>query len=153
MKLLVTILLLFWAANSIPFAPKAETPANPNNDPDIALSIQFLDQVIIPDRESVGFDAYEDAKIFQNAKAGELMSPLNMVRTFSEAPLESVIEFYKKQVPSNWVYKENYGLHSLWKGDEMKAMLTQIPIISIQTADDFNIVWSNAKTITVIYYK
>ena len=152
MKLLTTFCLLLWVANSSPFAPKADIPANPNNDPDIALMIQFINTCIVPDRENVGVDAYDDAKIFQTAKAGELMSPLNMVRTYSEAPLENVLEFYKNQVPSDWVYKDIYGIHSLWKGDEMEAMLTQIPVISIQKADDFNNIWPNAKTIIVIYY-
>ncbi len=152
MKFLTFFSLLIWLTSTDPFAPKATVPDNPNNDPDIALMIQFISNAVIPDVESVGFPAYVDAKIFQSANPGELGSPLAMIRTYSEAPMQEVIEFYKQKVSSDWSYKEFYGVHTLWKGDETEAMMSQIPIISITDADDFNNIWPNAKTIIAIYY-
>ncbi len=37
------------------FAPKAETPDNTNNDPQIAGTIKILQEVKIPDKSEVGF--------------------------------------------------------------------------------------------------
>ena len=113
MKLITISILLLYLTTSDPFAPKTDKPQNPNNDPDIALANTFLENVAIPDKESVGFPAYTDAKIFQTSKAGELGSPMNMVRTFSEEEVGKVVDFYKQNVPSDWDYKDFYGIHSI----------------------------------------
>jgi hypothetical protein len=153
MKTISFILLCFSVLISDPFAPKAEKPKNPNNDPDIALAITFLESVIVPDKESVGFPVYNDAKIFQTTKAGELGSQLNMVRTFSKESIEKVIEFYRQNIPSDWNYEEFYGTHFLYSGDKDEAMMAQIPSIQITNADNFKVMWSEANVIITIYYK
>ncbi len=136
-----------------PFAPKADKPDNPTNDADIALAISFLDNVIVPEQESVGFPACDGARIFQTSKPGELGSDLYMVRTFCEDNLEKVVEFYRQQVPENWEYKDFYGAHYLWTGDEMDAMMAKIASIQIASGEDFKNIWPEANTIVVIYYE
>jgi hypothetical protein len=148
----VSILLLLWVTSD-PFAPKAERPQNPNNNADISLAITFLENVTIPEKESVGFPAYPDARIFQTSKPGELGSPLNMVRTFSEAQVDEVVDFYKQNMPDDWENKDFFGINFFWSGDENQAMMAQIPSIQISNADDFKSIWPNANTIITIYYE
>lgn len=136
-----------------PFAPKADKPNNTNNDPDIALAISFLDNVKIPDKERVGLPSYHDARVFQTAEAGQMGSPLFMVRTFSEESVDQVLEFYKENIPDDWQYKDFFGIHYLWVGDENQAMMAQAPSIQITDADDFKAVWPQANAIITIYYK
>jgi hypothetical protein len=151
-----TILILIVLCSMVifdPFAPKAEKPENPNNDPDITLASNFLDNVIIPEKEDVGFPAYNNAKVFQTSKPGELGSPLHMVRTFSTDPPEKVIEFYQQNKPEDWKYKDFYGTYYFWGGDENSAMMAQSPSIQISGADQFKKMWPEANTIITIYYK
>ena len=152
MKLLSILIILVIPVLSEPFATKADKPDNLNNDPDITLAINFLNNVIIPDKESVGFPPYNDAKIFQTSKPGELGSPLSMVRTFSSDPIEKIIDFYKNNIPETWEYKDFYGTHYFWGGDENRAMMAQSPSIQLSGADDFKKIWPEANTIITIYY-
>jgi len=153
MKSLSFLLILLISVLSDPFAIKADKPENPNNDPDITLASNFLDNVNIPEKEDVGFPPYNDAKIFQTSKPGELGSPLSMVRTFSSDPVEKIIDFYKNNIPATWEYKDFYGTHYFWGGDENMAMMAQSPSIQLSEADDFKKIWPEAKTIITIYYK
>jgi len=151
--LLIFVLIGLHFIIADPFAPKADKPGNPNNDADITLAITFLDNVIVPDKESVGLPPYGGAKIFQTSKPGELGSDLYMVRTFTEENLEKVVEFYRQQVPDSWDYKEFYGIHYLWTGDEMDAMMAKVPSVQISSGDDFKNIWPEANTVVVIYYE
>ena len=153
MKLLYILLLSFFAVLLDPFAPKADRPGNPNNDPDIALAISFLDNVKIPDEDRVGFPSYHDAKVFQTAEAGQMGSPIFMVRTISQENVDQVLKFYKEKIPEDWEYKDFFGIHYLYIGDENEAMMAQVPSIQISGADDFKPIWPQANTIITIYYK
>jgi hypothetical protein len=100
-----------------------ENPQNSNNDAEITLMITFLDNVTVPDVEVVGFPAYRVAKIFQTSESGQLGSSLNMVRTLSGDNTDQVVDFYKENIPSDWDCKKFIGIHYVWKGDEIKAMM------------------------------
>ena len=149
----IFIFLLLFSVSSNPFATKADKPENPDNDPDITLATNFLNNVVIPNNEDVGIVPYTDVKIFQTSKPGELGSPLYMVRTFSTDPSLKVIDFYKENIPANWEYKDFYGTHYFWIGDENSAMMAQSPSIQISGADEFKKMWPEANTIITIYYK
>jgi len=153
MKTITISILLLFLVTSDPFAPKADKPQNPNKDADISLAITFLENVTIPEKESVGFPAYPDARIFQTSKPGELGSPLNRVRTFSETQIDKVVDFYKQNVPDDWDNKDFFGIYFFWSGDENQAMMAQIPSIQISKADDFKSIWPNANTVITIYFK
>ena len=147
------IILLLLLVSADPFATIAEMPENPDNDPDITLASNFLKNVIVPDKEDVGILPYKDVKIFQTSNPGELGSPLYMVRTYSNDTSEKVIDFYKENIPANWEYKDFYGTHYFWIGDENSAMMAQSPSIQISGADEFKKMWPEANTIITIYYK
>jgi hypothetical protein len=149
----IFIILLSFSVSIDPFATKADMPQNPDNDPDITLASNFLKNVVIPDKEDVKIVAYKDARIFQTSKPGELGSPLYMVRTYSTDPSEKVIDFYKENIPANWEYKDFYGTHYFWIGDENSAMMAQSPSIQISGAEEFKKMWPEANTIITIYYK
>ena len=44
-----------------PFAPVADLPENPKNDPELALAIAILNDVQVPDKDVVGVPAYPGA--------------------------------------------------------------------------------------------
>jgi hypothetical protein len=149
----VFIFLFLFSVSTEPFATKAEIPENPDNDPDIALASNFLNNVVIPDKEDVGILPYKDVRIFQTSKPGELGSPLYMIRTYSIDSPEKVIDFYKENIPADWEYKDFYGTYYFWGGDENSAMIAQSPSIQISKADQFKKIWPEANTIITIYYK
>lgn len=132
------------------FAPKAETPANPNNDPQIAGTIMILQEVKIPDRSEVGFNPYPDSRVIQTTHMAQLGIPV--IRLKSNDEMAKVVEFYKNDL-SGWSYKELYGTHMFWKGSEMQAMMGKIPNVQITTAEDYNKAWPEAQTIIAIFYE
>ena len=135
-----------------PFAPKADKPLDPGSDPSYQMALILWENSEVPDADEVGIKAISDAKVFQTSKAGEMGSEYPFVRIYSGHSLEEVIDFYKSEVPNDWVYESVYGSHLLYKGDQMKAMMAQIPVIQIAEASDFVAMWPEAKTIVTIYY-
>ena len=125
---LFTLLLLSTSVVAQPFAKKIDAPKNPNNDAEIALAIQILADVTIPDIKEVGVSPYPGAKIFQttSAQSGRLAT----VRLLSADDVSSVTEFYKKG-NERLKSKDLYGTYTFYKGDEMKAMMGQEPVIQI----------------------
>jgi len=132
-----------------PFAPKIDTPNNPNNDAEIALAIQILQGVTVPDRKEVGISPYPDAKIFQTTVAQSGM--VATVRLFSADDVNTVLEYYKKEL-IDWKFKDLYGANTFFKGDEMKAMMAQEPFIQIISSEMFTKTMPTAKTAITIGY-
>jgi hypothetical protein len=143
--------LLFLSIQTIaqPFAPKIDPPKNPNDDPEIAFAIQILQGVSVPDRNEVGISPYPGAKIFQTtiAQSGFLAT----VRLFSMDDVSTVTQYYKKEL-SDWKFKDLYGTNTFFKGDEMKAMMLQEPVIQIVSAELFSKTMPSAKTAITIGY-
>ena len=132
------------------FAPKAKTPDNTNNDPQIAGTIMILQEVKIPDRSEVGFNPYPDSRVIQTTHIAQLGIPV--IRLKSNDEMAKVVEFYKNDL-SDWSYKNLFGTHMFWKGSEMEAMMGKIPNAQITTAEDYNKAWPDAQTIIVIFYE
>jgi hypothetical protein len=133
-----------------PFAAKIDPPKNPTNDPEIALAIQILKGVEVPDTKDVGVSAYPAARIFQTTIAQSGMLPT--VRLLSTDEVSVVKDYYKNEL-SDWELKDLYGVFTFFRGDEMKAMMMQIPVIQIQNADFFKKTMPSAKTVITIGYK
>ena len=152
---LITISLLILFINSIlfaggPFAPKADIPSNPNDDPDLALAIIYLENIEVPDQEEVGVPAYPDAKIFQTNRAQEDMLP--SVRLLSLDNLTKVVDFYKTEL-RGWKYKDFYGVHMFYNGKEQDAMFGKEPVVQIESADKFKHIIADAKVAITIGFK
>ncbi|MCK5102949.1 MAG: hypothetical protein KAR17_09040 [Cyclobacteriaceae bacterium] len=145
-----TLLLLSTSVVAQPFAKKIDAPKNPNNDAEIALAIQILEDVTIPDIKEVGVSPYPGARIFQTtiAQSGRLPT----VRLLSADEVSVVTEFYKKEM-SDWKSKDLYGTYTFFKGDEMEAMMGQAPVIQIGSADMFSQTMPSAKSVITIGYK
>lgn len=132
-----------------PFASKVSTPENPENDPDLALAILFVENVKVPDKEEVGVAAYPEAKIFQTTAAQAEMLP--SVRLLSGDEIAQVVEFYKKEL-EGWKYKDFYGVHMFYTGNEQDAMFGKIPVIQIEDAEKFKNISATAKSAITIMY-
>ena len=132
-----------------PYASKIDAPRNPNNDAEIALGIQILEGVTIPDVKEVGITPYPGAKIFQTTIAQSGMLPT--VRLLSTDEVGAVTEFYKKEL-ADWKSKDFYGIYTFFKGDEMKAMMMQGPVVQIESADKFKNLMPSAKSAITIGY-
>lgn len=148
-------MLLILLINSLilagePFAPKADIPGNPNDDPDLALAIIYLENIEVPDQEEVGVPAYPDAKIFQTNRAQGDMLP--SVRLLSVDDLTKVVDFYKKEL-KGWKYKDFYGVHMFYNGKEQDAMFGKQPVVQIESAEKFNHIIADAKAAITIGYK
>lgn len=132
------------------FAPKADIPKNPKNDPGLNLSIMFLKNVKIPTKKEVGLPAYPNSKIIQTDAGSTKRLP--MVRLLALDEPSKVAAYYKKAL-SDWKYKEFFGTHSFWKGEEEEAMMGKVPNVQIGNADSFNKVMPSAKTAIGIWYQ
>jgi len=133
-----------------PFASKIAIPENPDNDPDLTLAIAFLENVKIPEKETVGVPAYPEAKIFQTTVAQAEMLP--SVRLLSEDEITSVVEFYKKEL-EGWKYKDFYGIHMFFQGEEQDAMFGKVPVVQIEDAAKFKHISAAAKSVITIGYE
>ena len=67
------------------------------------------------------------------AQAGMLPT----VRLLSTDEVSTVIKYYKKEL-SDWESKDLYGTFTFFKGDETEAMMGQIPVIQIGSAEMFS---------------
>ena len=146
---LSALLLLSIQTIAQPFASKIDPPKNPDNDPEIAFAIQILSGVEVPDKSKVGVAPYPGAKIFQTTIAQSGMVPT--VRLLSTDEVSTVLEFYKKEL-SDWKFKDLYGTNTFFKGDEMKALMCQEPVIQIASAELFSKTMPTAKTVITIGY-
>lgn len=144
------LLILPFSIIAQPFAAKMDTPKNPTNDPEITLAIQILKGVEVPDTKDVGVSAYPDARIFQTTIAQSGMLPT--VRLLSTDEVSAVKDYYKNEL-SDWKFKDLYGIFTFFKGDEMEAMMMQIPVIQIESAKLFRKTMPSAKTVITIGYK
>lgn len=144
------LLILPFSIIAQPFAAKMDTPKNPTNDPEITLAIQILKGVEVPDTKDVGVSAYPDARIFQTTIAQSGMLPT--VRLLSTDEVSSVKDYYKNEL-RDWKFKDLYGIFTFFKGDEMEAMMMQIPVIQIESAKLFRKTMPSAKTVITIGYK
>ena len=146
-------LVLFLALFVDPFAPKAEKPKDPGSDPGYQMALLLWENIEIPDADKVGIKAISDAKVFQTGKAGEMGSEYPFVRVYSQKSVEEVVDFYKMETPEGWKYELAYGAHLFFQGDQMKALMGQIPVIQVAEADNFVEMWPEAKSIITIYYE
>ena len=144
------LLILPFSIIAQPFAAKMDTPKNPTNDPEITLAIQILESIEIPDAKNIGVSAYPDARIFQTTIAQSGMLPT--VRLLSTDEVSAVKDYYKNEL-SDWKFKDLYGIFTFFKGDEMEAMMMQIPVIQIESAKLFKKTMPSAKTVITIGYK
>ena len=132
-----------------PYAEVIETPENPNKDPEIALAIQLLNDIKVPDSEDVDIPAYPGARIFQTSKSQVGMLPT--VRLLTPDNVATVIKFYRKALP-DWQSKETYGITMFYKTDESKAMMGQEAVVQIEDAEKFNKVSPTARSAITIGY-
>ena len=146
---IAVILLLSITVAAQPYAPKIDSPKNPNNDAEIALAIQVLEDVTIPDIKEVGVSPYPGARIFQTTIAQAGM--LSTVRLLSKDEVSVITDYYKKEM-SDWKSKDLYGTYTFFKGDEMEAMMGQAPAIQIGSADMFSKTMPSAKYVITIGY-
>jgi hypothetical protein len=153
-KILYAILLSFIFLSTVlyagePFAPVVDIPENPKNDADLALAIMIVKDVKVPDNDVVGVSAYPDAKIFQTTQMQGEMLPA--VRLLSTDDIEKVLKHYKDEL-KDWKYKEFYGIHYLFNGDEQKAMFGMAPVVQLEDAEKFTNIMATAKTVITIGY-
>jgi len=144
------LLLISFSISAQPYAVKMDAPKNPTNDPEITLAIQILESVEILDTKNVGVSAYPNARIFQTTIAQSGMLPT--VRLLSSDEVSVVKEYYKNDL-IDWKSKDLYGIFTFFKGDEMEAMMGQIPVIQIGNANLFSKTMPSAKTVITIGYK
>ena len=76
---------------------------------------------------------------------------LPSVRLLSEDEVTSVVGFYKKEL-EGWKYKDFYGIHMFYQGNEQDAMFGKVPVVQIEDAEKFKHISAAAKsTITIGY--
>ena len=132
------------------YAPVVPVPSNPDNDPDISLGIMFIKAVEVPDKATVGVDAYPGAEILQTTKSQDPM--LASIRLVSSDEVQKVYEFYKEKL-KDWNYENFMGMHVFWKGEKMEALVLSSPVVQIEEATKYMKVTPNAKTTILVGYK
>ena len=102
-----------------PYADKLKITSNTPE-----MSRMTIEAANVPDRAAVGIPPYPGAKIFQTRDAGEMevndesFKTIASMKLLSTDPVDKVVAWYKKQLPS-YGHKDFYGVSwAFWKGEE-----------------------------------
>lgn len=139
MKRQITFLFLIflYAANPalafMPFAPKADIPANPSNDPDLARIISSVEKAAILEDYEVGFPPFPDAEVVQTEEGQGPTLP--MVCLVTPDKVTTVAAFYRQKLP-DWEEVNVQGESLFWKeGTKEDALQGKIVTIRISESD------------------
>jgi hypothetical protein len=147
--LILSLVFVFWSSIGGPFAPVLKAPDNTTNDAGIALSLQHLKAVEVPNKNDVWIPAYPSAQIFQTTPATEETLP--SVRLLAPENISKVLKYYKPLL-TDWKQMEMYGIHLFYREDETKAIFFKEPAVQIGSAENYIKLWSKSKsTITIGY--
>ncbi len=147
--LIVTILFMTSSAfGFMPFAPGADIPANPGNDPELARAISAIQQAAILEDTEVGLPAYPDAQVVQTDDGQGRILP--MVRLISPDTIADVVAFYKQQM-TGWEHDDHEGGVLLWQGAKKAALQGETPAIKIEQAQLFKGIPSAQTEISIWY--
>ena len=145
----VTILFMTSLAfGFVPFAPGADIPANPNNDPDLSQAISYIKKASILEDTEVGLPAYPGAQVVQTEDGHGKILP--MVRLITPDVAADVISYYKRHM-TGWEYGDHEGGSIFWQGEKKAAIQGEIPTIRVGEAQLFQGIPSAQTEISIWY--
>ncbi len=144
----VTLCLPSLTYGFVPFAPIAEIPASPGNDPLLKQAIKHISAATILENDEVGLPAYPDAQIVQTDTNPDQGLP--SVRLISTDHIEQIVAFYKSHLPE-WKYKNTENSH-LFRFEALRAAPVNLsPAINITKAHLFKVIGSTQTEIVIWY--
>jgi len=139
------------------YAPMLVIPKKLPDDPGMPMMVMMANNTVMPSASEVNVPLYPGAQVM-SAMAGMVMTSNGVKETslpsmslLSADEAAEVAAFYHEQL-TGWRYKEFYGMHSFWNGDEdsnpmdITGQFSLVSIISVPETDTLREVWPETRT-------
>lgn len=139
------------------YAPMLVIPKKLPDDPGMQMMVMMSNNTVMPSASEVNVPLYPGAQVM-SAMAPMVMTSNGVKETslpamslLSADETADVAAFYHEQL-TGWRYKEFYGMHSFWNGDEdsnpmdITGQFSLVSIISVPETDTLREVWPETRT-------
>lgn len=139
------------------YAPMLVIPKKLPDDPGMPMMVMMANNTVMPSASEVNVPLYPGAQVLSGMGSMEMTSngvketSLPAMALLSADEIADVAAFYHENL-SGWRYKEFYGMHSFWNGDEdsnpmdITGQFSLVSIISVPETDTLREVWPETRT-------
>ena len=145
------------AARADAYAPKLVVPKNLPDDPGAGMIVMFSENSVVPSAAEVNVPLYPGAKVMSAMGAMEMTSNDVKMTSFPSVTLltadetAETVAFYQEQL-AGWRYKEFFGTHSFWNGDEdsnpldITGQFSLVVVVPVEETDTVRAMWPEMRT-------
>lgn len=134
------------------YAPMLVIPKKLPDDPGMQMMVMMSNNTVMPSASEVNVPLYPGAQVMSAMGPMEMTSngvketTLPSMSLLSADETAEIAAFYHEQL-TGWRYKEFYGMHSFWNGDEdsnpldITGQFSLISITPVSETDTLRVVW------------
>lgn len=139
------------------YAPMLVIPKKLPDDPGMQMMVMMANNTVIPSASEVNVPLYPGAQLMSAMGLMEMTSngvketSLPSMSLLSTNETAEVVAFYREQLTA-WQYKEFFGMHSFWNGDEdsnpmdITGQFSLVSIVPVPETDSLRVVWPVMRT-------
>jgi len=139
------------------YAPMLVIPKKLPDDPGMQMMVMMANNTVMPSASEVNVPLYPGAQVMSAMGSMEMTSngvketTLPAMSLLSADETAEIAAFYQENL-SGWRYKEFYGMHSFWNGDEdsnpldITGQFSLVSIVPVSETDTLRAVWPEMKT-------
>jgi hypothetical protein len=139
------------------YAPMLVIPKKLPDDPGMQMMVMMANNTVMPSASEVNVPLYPGAQVMSAMGAMKMTANGVEETTWPSMSLLSADEtaeiaaFYQKQL-TGWRYKEFFGMHSFWNGDEdsnpmdITGQFSLVSITPVPETDTLRAVWPETRT-------
>ena len=146
------------------YAPMLVIPKKLPDDPGMQMMVMMANNTVMPSASEVNVPLYPGAQVLSAMGPMEMTSngvkeaTLPSMSLLSADETAEIAAFYHEQL-TGWRYKEFFGMHSFWNGDEdsnpldITGQFSLISIIPVSETDTLRVVWPEMRTQISLRYE
>jgi len=139
------------------YAPMLVIPKKLPDDPGMQMMVMMSDNTVMPSASEVNVPLYPGAQVMSAMGPMEMTSngvkeaTLPAMSLLSADESAEIAAFYHEEL-TGWRYKDFYGMHSFWNGDEdsnpldITGQFSLVSIVPVSEADTLRAVWPEMRT-------
>ena len=139
------------------YAPMLVIPKKLPDDPGMQMMVMMSNNTVMPSASEVNVPLYPGAQLMSAMGPMEMTSngvketTMPAMSLLSADETAEIAAFYQEQL-TGWRYKEVYGMHSFWNGDEdsnpldITGQFSLVSIVPVPETDTLRAVWPETRT-------
>ena len=146
------------------YAPMLVIPKQLPDDPGLQMMVMMSNNTVMPSASEVNVPLYPGAQVMsamgpmEMTSNGVKESTLPAMSLLSADETAEIVAFYHEQL-AGWRYKEFFGMHAFWNGDEdsnpldITGQFSLVSIVPVSETDTLRAVWSEMRARIDVRYE